>query len=241
MSRFVILAAARTGTNRLVTQFCAQPDIWCNGEVLKPGKMPVRRPGERLKQKLIALRESDFDAFLKRIFTMSRQRPHCGFKVLLGHLNEQNSAGILDDPGILKVVLSRENILACYSSALAAHQTGAWNSTEMANTERLLVTFKAHAFDSFRDTNTERYAALSARLGANGQTPFHLRTEDLNDRSRIAEMLAFLGAANRVVEPDETPARGPSDILSRFSNPAEAENYLREHDLMHWAREGPAS
>jgi len=240
-TRFVILAAPRTGTNTLVAQLCAQPDIWCHGEILKRGKVPIKRPGEKLKEKLLKLREQDFDAFLARAFTLSKSRPHCGFKILLAHLNEQNTPPILDDPGILKIVLFRSNILANYASTLTAKETGAWNPQNMSKTQRPLVEFRPARFKQFRALYEERYRGIFERLAANGQNPFRLHTDELNNASRIEALLAFLGAETAVATREMLPGGGSSDILSRFTNPARVEQYLRAHKLMHWAQEGPAS
>jgi len=242
VTRFVVIASARSGSNRLVEQLCAQPDIWCHGEVLQRDKMPIKRgSADRLKQKLKNLRERDFDTFLRKIFKLSRGRPHSGFKVLLGQLGDRGSAAVLDEPDIRKIVLSRDNMLACYSSTLAARETGAWNPVQMAKSERPLVRFGPLAFQAFQDKIASAYRVVSDRLEAGGQTVHRVRTDELNDNARIAALLAFLGAETEVVEPEMQSSRGPSDILSRFVNPADAERYLRENDLMHWAHEAPQS
>jgi hypothetical protein len=237
--RFAILAAPRTGTNTLVDRLCAQPDVWCHGEVLQRGRVRTKLADKALKAELLELRERDLDAFLARIFALSNGRAHCGIKVLLGHLGERIS--IVDDAGIAKIVLFRANVLAAHASQLAAAKGGAWTPVKMQQSERPLVEFAAAAFTAFHAAYVERYRALSGRLVERGQRSFFLRTDELNETSRIAELLGFLGAATQVAAYDDAPVRGPSDILGRFSNPGDAERFLRGHGLIHWAQEGDVS
>ena len=241
VERFVILAAPRTGTNRLVEQLCAQPDVWCHGEVLQRGHVRSKLADKTLKAELLALRERDFDAFLTRIFALSNGRPHCGIKVLLGHLGEQAYTGIVDDAGIAKIVLFRANVLAAHASQLAAAKSGAWTPVEMRQSARPPVEFDAAVFRAFHTTYVERYRALSERLAARGQKPFFMRTDELNETSRLAALLVFLDAARPVAASEAAPVRGPSDIVSRFANADEVERFLRVHGLAHWAQEGDVS
>lgn len=87
-ARFVIVAAARTGSNRLVAQLQAQRDVWCHGEIHQVEHCWVRGPAgwnrtfPKIEQELLALRKSNLRAFYDSVFSLSHGREHVGFKAL---------------------------------------------------------------------------------------------------------------------------------------------------------------
>jgi LPS sulfotransferase NodH len=248
-SRFIIVAAPRTGTNALLERLRAQPDVWCHGELLQYTRCPIR-PNDgttsgdlsALKKELLALRAVDADAFFERVFALSNGRTHVGFKVLAGDSQDRDlNQKALEDRSLKKIVLFRENVLAVYASQLAAAQTGAWNPTQMAKTERPKVAFSREQFHAFREKYAAAYRNFYGTLLATGQAHFSLRHDELNDPWCLSRVLQFLGA-NEAVAPFAMPeVRGSSDILSRFLNPEVAQDCLRENGLMHWAYEGDVS
>lgn len=245
-TRFVIIAAPRTGSNWLCARLRAQPDVWCHGEVFHPGKVWIRTPseydpfGDAYQAELRAIREIDRVEFLNRIFGLSFGRSHAGFKIFEGH-GDREAFKLAKDQSLAKVILSRNNFLAVYASRLVALQTRAYSAEQMLRVERPPVFFSKEEFSKYRSANAGFYSRILSRLDQTEQPYFGIRYDQVGTVQGIAALLKYLGARTDVM-PDSTPdVRGSSDILSRFSNPEVAEAYLREHGLMHWAYEGDVS
>jgi LPS sulfotransferase NodH len=245
-TRFVIFAMARSGSGHLCDQLRAQPDIWCHNEVFHPGKVHLRTPfeddrrGKKLAPNIRALRESNREAFLEKVFELSFGRPHVGFKIFPKQ-GDDEAFRLLADPSLAKIVLLRANVLAMYSSLLAARDAGAWNSKKMMDAKRSLVPFEEKKFRSLHEKHAQFYARVFELLNSSGQNPHVIRYEELNLRSHIAMLLRYLGAASAVVPLESRDVRGPADIVSRFSNPDTVRAFLSDRGLMHWAYEADMS
>jgi hypothetical protein len=239
--RFAIIGQQRTGSSYLVNLLVCHPEIHCCGEIFNPDginlrwpeNMGGRRAGRETVSRLRDIRERDPQEFLNGVFAIDFGKPTIGFKIFRDH-NPPMLEHVLDDRGIAKIVHSRANVLARYASLRAARAMGDFVGTD----EKPLVKFNAVKFAPFHHQHTTFLDETEQRLAAGGQNFHRSHFEDLNDPVRLTAMLKFLGVAPELPPLQEPPAnRGSSDVLSRFSNPEVAEAYLREHNLMHWARE----
>ncbi len=243
---FVIVCSQRTGSTLLVQLLDAQKDVLCNGAAFEahPRRMPLRWAKEpRLIAELARLREVDPDAFLARVFAENEGRKSVGFKICPGH-NDAMLDKLVLDPGVGKIVLLRENVLAVYSSAQIARQSGARRSSAQAgdSESKPPVEFDPNKFLRFWQRYAGYYRIVFERLNSTGQL-FHLvYYTELNDTRFFDRVMGFVEAQ---------PARGAaevhnrkqnsSDILSRFSNPEVAEAFLRKQRLTGWAFENETS
>src|SRR5262249_20684553 len=91
-----------------------------------------------------------------------------------------------------------------------------------------------------RTKYSEFYSQVIEQLVGTGQDFHFVRYSEINSVQSLSSLLRYIGASTEVMSLPKPPVRGPSNILSRFSNPEVAERYLREHDLMHWAHEADA-
>jgi LPS sulfotransferase NodH len=245
-TRFVIFAMARSGSGHLCDQLRAQPDIWCHNEVFHSGKVHLRTPfeddrrGRKLAPNIGILRETDREAFLEKVFELSFGRAHVGFKIF-PRQGDGEAFRLLDDALLSKIVLLRANVLAMYSSLLAAKETGAWNSRKMTGVKRNLVRFDEEEFRKLHERYVQFYGGLFDRLNGTGQNAHLIRYEELNIRSHITTLLRYLGAQTEVAALEARDVRGPADIVSRFSNPETVRSFLGDRGLMHWAYEGDTS
>ena len=244
-TRFVIIATPRTGSNWLCSQLCAQPDVWCHGEVFHPKRVWIRTS---TKSRVLSdeqdfewrtIRDTDRDEFLNRVFSTSLGRPHVGFKIFPGH-GKSEASKLTDDHSLQKVILFRDNFLAAYASRLAAEQTGAFSVAQMARSGRPKVQFNWERFAQHCTKYSEFYSQIFERLVDTGQAFHVVRYNEINSVPSLRALLQFIGAHTEVMSLPKPAIRGPYDILSRFSNPEVAERYLREHGLMHWAHETDA-
>jgi hypothetical protein len=243
---FVIIAAPRTGSNWLCSQLRAQPDIWCHGEVFHPKRVWIKTS---TKNQLLdheedaewrALRDTDRDKFLKRVFDISLERPHVGFKIFPGHGDDEDFR-LAGEQSLKKIILFRSNFLAVHASRIAAERTGAFSVAEMRYSKRPAVEFNGLKFSRDHAKYSAYYLRILERLVGTGQSFHFIRYDEINAMSSLLVLLQFIGATAEVVSIPKPAVRGSSDILSRFSNPEVAERYLREHGLMHWAHEADTS
>jgi hypothetical protein len=194
------------------------------------------------------LREKDPVALLERVFATDLGRPHVGFKIFEGQNNEILDR-VIHDGTVKKVVLYRKNVLANFSSKLAARKSTKFGAREGETVAKApSVRFVRDRFIEFHDEYVAFYRGAIARLNACGQ-PFHLVDYDeINDPALFSALVNFIGA-DPTIEPSKLEQQqrkkqvkqNSSDICSRFSNPADVLDFLRENGLLHWAHEGETS
>jgi len=241
--RFVIIAAPRTGSTHLVNLLGRQPDIFCHGEVF--GKKRVLFRGRKnvdpgVSDELMALRQTDREVFLERIFGMNEGRQHTGFKIFQGH-DDSALERLVNDHAVRKILLYRRNLLAAYASALAAKKTGVWGARAKSTTGKQKVTFKANQFIRFHNRRTGFYAAQIGQITDTGQQCYWLDYEDINNPIRLRCLLLFIGAQHHLRSRSSTvERRSPNEICARFENAKEVETFLSRNRLMHWSYEGEA-
>lgn len=135
-NRFVIMAAARTGSNLLVRSLNQPPKVRCFGEVAKPTYMHDLRAIELLSkltdclvEDLKRMHASDLVGFVyDQLYGIRAQA--CGFKFFYEHRQypqaEMLWRRLVDDAGLRVVHLVRDNLLEMYLSLIYARRTDAW-------------------------------------------------------------------------------------------------------------------
>jgi len=142
-TRFVILAAPRTGSNMLCTILDSHPQILCHNEMFNPGGVFYAlglRDGS-LNVGTLEDRSRDPLEFLQRIWMADLGHSCVGFK-MTHRQNETVFNAVLNDPSVKKIVLRRENRIKTYVSWLVAQQTGQWEvyrKTDLARRPRVAV------------------------------------------------------------------------------------------------------
>jgi hypothetical protein len=126
-TRFVILAAPRSGSNMLCTMLDSHPSILCHHEIFNPRGIRV---AWRLRDTGFTLgdtdeRERDPESFLERVWATRLGRTCVGFK-LTHRQNERIFRRALSDPAIAKIVLRRANRLKTYVSTQIAEAIDQW-------------------------------------------------------------------------------------------------------------------
>jgi LPS sulfotransferase NodH len=248
--RFVIVASPRTGSSHLVSLLSAHPDILCNGNSLHPKHMWLSWPKKDLtksvKAELAELRERDPNAFLERLYTAGFGRSHVGLKIF----DKQNNAALrklLANSEIRKILLYRKNVLANYSSRLAARSNNEWSVKEgRPVSPPPAVRFDEEEFIRFHDRYVSFYQDVLGRLSHHRQ-PFHfIEYLDINEPFLFAGLVSFIGAdPAKLDSPAPLRARqakqNSPDIVSRFLNASDVVNFLERYGLEHWSREGETS
>jgi len=253
--RFVIIASRRTGSSHLVNTLSGHPEIFCHGNIFASGMMAVfwpkgeRPPGDtvkRLKADLRSLRSESPEKFLERAYALDHGRPHVGFKIFPGQHDEILEA-LLDDAAVRKVILFRRNILASYSSTVAARDSGTWGIEKGSDLPPIpKVQFDEDHFLRYWEKFIGWYDHAIERLNARRQT-FHLvHYEDINDPALLSAAVNFVGADGsrpivEVIQRKQQIKLNSNDIPGRFADPGRVLDFLRQRGLMHWAYEGESS
>ena len=242
---FVIIASPRTGSTHLVTTLSGHPEIFCNGNIFKKSKIQLYWPKNDQPSEVIvelsALRDLDPDQFLKRVYSKSYGRKHVGFKIFNGQSNEM-LLKLIARVDIKKIVLYRTNVLANYSSRLAARTTGAYSQGNVDQTQTK-VHFARDQFIAFHRQYISFYKEILNGLNGCRQPFYFLHYEDLNDQTLVRGVCNFIGAnPNIEISGDEQyrklTKQNSANIMDRFSNPAEVNLFLRTNELLEWKYEG---
>jgi LPS sulfotransferase NodH len=197
--RFVILNAARTGSNYLCTVLNSHPEILCHHEIFNPHVVGVARHLQVCGFELgtIEERERDPVTFMQRIWKTGVEHTCIGFK-LCWRQHEIAYRAVLEDTNVRKIVLKRRNRVKTFVSLLRARQTGEWviyddDSAAQPQNPRLHV---AHAeLMENIEFNEQYYAEIEAALKQTGQRHLTLFYEDLSSETALADALDFLGVS----------------------------------------------
>lgn len=192
----MILAAPRTGSNLLCTLLNSHPEVLCHHELFNPNGIfyALEYRDGSLDLGDMDARDREPFAFLQRVWEHPQGASCVGFKMTRG----QDAAvmqGLIEDSGVLKILLYRRNRLKTFISEQLARQTDRWEvyaRDELAtDTPRLHVdveAFKAHC-----DLNERYYQDIENVLRSGGQLWIETAYEDILNAPEHVRLLEFLG------------------------------------------------
>src|SRR5262245_17536452 len=221
-TRFVILAAPRTGSNMLCTILDSHPQILCHHEIFNPngifyalglrdGSFNVGTLEDRLRDPL---------DFLRRIWKADMDHAWVGFK-MTHRQNETVFNSVLNDPSVKKIVLRRENRIKTYVSWLVAQQTGQWEvyrKADLARRPRVAVDeteLRQHIAE-----NEDYLSYIERVLEATRQHWVRVGYERLLENSGECErVLQFLGVSTEACPMEPKSVRqNPADLRELICN-----------------------
>jgi LPS sulfotransferase NodH len=231
-TRFIILAAPRTGSNLLCTLLNSHPEVLCHHELFNPEGIFYAldyRDGS-LHLGNMAERDREPFAFLRRVWENTQGASCAGFKMTRGQ-NDAVMRSLIEDPGILKIVLYRKNRIKTFVSELAARQTGQWEvyagDEVVTDTPKIRVdveSLKAHA-----DLNERFYDDIRHSLKTRQQPCIEMFYENIFSRSGHVRLLEFLGV-------DATQVRLAHSSIKQ--NDSDLRNLVENFDELEVALEG---
>lgn len=195
-TRFVILAAPRTGSNLLCTLLNSHPEVLCHHELFNPNGIfyALEYRDGSLDLGSMDARDLEPFAFLQRVWDQPQGASCVGFKMTRGQ-DRAIMQTLIEDPGVLKILLFRRNRLKTFISEQLARQTDRWEAyarEDLATvTPRLHVdveSFKAHC-----DLNESFYQEIEEALRSGQQSCIETAYEDILTGSEQARLLEFLG------------------------------------------------
>ena len=228
---FVVFAEMRTGSNFLESNINAIPGLTCHGELYNPYFM-----GGENKTELLGMTLNDRNADPARMLRVMREQTDGlpGFRYFHNH-DPRVFDLVVDDPGVAKVILTR-NQLESYISWKIAKESDQW---WLANTKHLKTVrprFELEEFQARIDALQGFQRGLLNRLQISGQTAYYIDYEDVLDLKVINGLAAFLGVPARL---DDLVFRfkkqNPEPLSDKVSNPAEMEADLARLDWFNLA------
>jgi LPS sulfotransferase NodH len=225
-TRFVILAAPRTGSNWLCSLLNSHSDILCHHEVFNPngifyaldfrdGTLDLGTIDERNRQPL---------EFLNRIWRHPLGSTCIGFKMTRGQ-DERVLQAVLDDRAVRKIVLRRRNVLRTYVSEKIAEQTGRWEAYESSELKEKpsRVCVKIEDLRDHVRLNDAFYDRLEQTLWLSGQRCMAVWYEQLFAIDAHSWLLKFLDVspANLIAK---SVKQNPDDLTQLISNYHEFES-----------------
>ena len=203
VTRFIVLAEARTGSTLLVDSLDEHPEILAHKEVLREQNwngnliresvrhlfMPGLSDAERQElQQNLSHNSTDY---LNRLFELSAGAKAVGFKMFHWHLLWTEALKVLRDPSIKKIVLYRRNLLAKITSHQVAGITGKFHNR--VTHEHIKVNV-GYAVKSARATMAW-YACVRDALGDQEYALVPYEELDTSFSAVMSRLTDFLGVA----------------------------------------------
>ena len=201
--RFVILSARRSGSNLLCTLIDSHPDALCHHELFNPRgiftALDLRDTPTPLHD--IAARERDPAAYLAQVWRYARGHACVGFK-MTPEQHPDILRAVLDDTGIAKIVLRRNNPLRALVSERIAEITGRWEAYagEVEPGAHPRIHIERDELDRHVQQVEAFYESLTDGMQRSGQRWLELRYESLFDAVEQQRLCAFLGLSPRTLQ-----------------------------------------
>ena len=195
-TRFVVLAAPRSGSNMLCAMLGSHPSILCHHEIFNPKGIRLALPLRDTDFTLgtVTERERDPLEFLSRIWLNDLGKPCVGFK-LTHRQNEPVYRQLLSDNSIAKLILRRQNRLKIYVSRRISESLGEWEvyrHEDLARDRPRINVDVAQLFDdaAFDDAY---YAEIHNAIAKSNHRSMELAYEDLQAAGVQNQIQQFLG------------------------------------------------
>jgi len=235
-TRFVILAAPRTGSNLLCTLLNSHPEVLCHHELFNPNGIfyALEYRDGSLDLGDMETRGREPFAFLRRVWEHPQGASCVGFKMTRGQ-DASVMRNLIEDSGVLKILLYRRNRLKTFISEQIARQTDRWEvyaRDELASeTPRLHVdveSFMAHC-----DLNESFYQEIVRALRSGRQPWMGTTYEDILNTPEHVRLLKFLGVKDwRVKLRQSSIKQSDTDLRTHIENFQELELALEGSEYL---------
>jgi LPS sulfotransferase NodH len=234
-TRFVILAAPRSGSNLLCTLLNSHPEILCHHEVYNPGGIyyALEHRDGSLDLGTIENRDRAPLVFLNRLWSTNLGHRCVGFKMTRGQ-NEEVLRHVLFETAVRKIVLKRRNRIKTFVSSLIAERSGQWEVYSEADLVEPRPKVELNVSDLHRSVaeNEAYYVGIDSVLQSSGQEALAVAYEDLGDPVEHLRLLATLGVScrsGRLVA--RSIKQNPTDLRSLIANYDEVLDSLRGTEM----------
>ena len=233
MFRFVILGAARTGTNLLCTLLNSHPAVLCHHELFNPKGIRYALHLRETDYSLGTLEEREKHPlrFLERAWEAVEGSAVVGFKMTYRQ-QPKVFEQVLGDRTCQKLVVYRRNPVKRYVSHRIAAKLSEWEvyHRHELTAERPRVVVKVGELLADIEAHQKYYRELERELKTNQQIFFKVAYEDLLDPNRQKELLDFLGLPIHPLEA-QSLRQNPQPLHHQIENYAELVEELRGTSL----------
>ena len=228
---FVVFAEMRTGSNFLESNLNAIPGVKCHGEAFNPFFIGGENKTDLLGVSMVA-RNADPATLLGAMKAQTEGLP--GFRYFHDH-DPRVFDLVVDDPGVAKVILTR-NPLECYISWKIAKASDQWWLANTKHLKSVQPQFDIAEFEARLDDVQGFQKRLVNRLQISGQTAYYIDYEDILDLKVINGLAGFLGVEGRLADlVFRFKKQNPEAIADKVSNPAEMRAGLAQMDFFNIA------
>lgn len=198
MTRFVILAAPRTGSNLLCTLLNSHPHVLCHHEIFNPRGIFYALNYRDGSISLGSLDERDRNPleFLERVWRWPGGFPCVGFKMTRDQCDVVMER-VIENRTIRKIVLRRHNRLKTFVSEMIAHETDQWEAyascAPVVRIPKIRIAVKqllAHV-----QMNDTFYRRIARALETSDQACLEVSYEKVLLFAEQTRMLRFLGVS----------------------------------------------
>ena len=235
-TRFVILAAPRTGSNLLCTLLNSHPDVLCHHELFNPNGIFYALEYRDGSMDLGSMEARDREplAFLQRVWEHPLGASCVGFKMTRGQ-NDAVMRALIGDPGVLKILLYRRNRLKTFVSEQLARQTDQWEvyARDQLVTGAPRLHIDVESFRAHCDLNERFYQDIEHALRSGRQRWIEVAYENLLAGSEHVRLLEFLGVGDtRARLTQSSIKQSDTDLRSHIENYRELELALEDSEYL---------
>ena len=234
LTRFVIVATPRSGSNWLCTLLDSHPDILCHHELFNPDGIRVSQTYHRQGRTVgtLELREKSPVEFLQLAWKEAEGYRAAGFKINIDQPEAVFDA-VLSDPAVRKIIIRRRNRIRTFMSERVAELTGGWESYEYSKqtVSPLPLPVEPGELKTHVERNATFYRGICQRLSDSGQTWLEAEYERLATPEQRRELLDFLGVDAGQTLQTATRKINRGSLQTMVSNFAELEQSLLGTEL----------
>ena len=232
--RFVIISYPRTGSTFLTLKLHSSNNVECYSEAFHKKQEPFDRSfyssdfslskktwfGSKALglDELFKLRNRDYSKFLSLLYGSSDNA--IGFKIFPGQ-HDKAMEDLVNDRGVKKIFLIREDMLRNYVSYQLAMSTGKWDRMPGQEPELQQVEIDPKEFLKYADGTMESIEQLQNKCTSSGQEFMNLSYEQITMELPLDELSSFLGVSLSDVD---------SEVARKKQNPFTLKQMVRNYD-----------
>jgi len=236
VTRFVILAVPRTGSNLLCTLLNSHPHVLCHHELFNPNGIfyALEYRDGSLNLGSLEARDREPFSFLQRVWEHPQGAFCIGFKMTRG----QDAAimqNLIDDSGVLKILLYRRNRLKTFVSELIARQTDQWEvyAEEELATDKPKLHIDVESLKAHCELNEKFYNDIKHALNTGQQPYIEMAYENIFSTSEHIRVLEFLRVeATQMRLMQASVKQNNSDLRTLVENFQELEQALEGSEYL---------
>ncbi len=233
-TRFVILAAPRTGSNLLCTLLNSHPQVLCHHELFNPDGIfyALEYRDGSMDLGSMEAREREPFAFLQTVWENPLGASCVGFKMTRGQ-NDAVMRALIDDLGVLKILLNRRNRLKTFVSEQLARQSDQWEvyAGDDLVTDKPRLHVDIESFRAHCDLNKRFYQDVEHALRSGRQRWIEVAYEKLLTGSEHVRLLEFLGVGDTSARLTQSSIKqNDTDLRSHIENFRELELALEDSE-----------